>query len=59
MSELRPGESIDLGTRCNDGPTIQRDEHCTDGFAIDNHGGELYQDEIKRIAEIAGFGVVE
>jgi len=54
---LKPGEEIDLKTRCNGGPTIYRDENCDDGFAIDKHGGELYKDEIKRLAELAGFVV--
>jgi hypothetical protein len=59
MNMISPGESIDLDTRVDGGPTIHRDENCTDGYAIDNHGGELYEDEIKRLAEAAGFEVTE
>lgn len=54
---LEPGETIDLETRVGGGVTIHRDENCTDGFAIDGHGGELYADEIKRLAEAAGLVV--
>lgn len=54
---LQPGETVDLGTRSGGGVEIHRDENCTDGYAIDSHGGELYRDEIKRLAELAGFEV--
>jgi len=57
MSELQAGETHDLSTRCGGGVEIRRDEMCPDGFAIDKHGGELYRDEIKRLAELAGFDV--
>lgn len=54
---LQPGETLDTATRCGGGVEIYRDEMCTDGFAIDKHGGELSRDEIRRLAEAAGFEV--
>lgn len=56
---LQPGETLDTETRCGGGVEIRRDENCTDGFAIDGHGGELYRDEIRRLAEAAGFEVTD
>lgn len=56
---VEPGKSLELDTRVDGGPTISRDENCTDGYAISNHGGELYKDEIKQLAEAAGFEVTE
>jgi hypothetical protein len=57
MTALEPGETLELGTRVEGGPIISRDENCEDGFAIEGHGGELYRDEIRRLAESAGFEV--
>jgi len=54
MSELRQGETIDIGTRCGEGLTVHRDETVEDAFAIENHGGELGREEIRRLAELAG-----
>ena len=59
MSGIEPGEALDLDTRVSGGPTIYRDENCTDGYAISKHGGELYKDEIKQLAKAAGFEVTE
>ncbi|ERJ07457.1 hypothetical protein HLRTI_000499 [Halorhabdus tiamatea SARL4B] len=56
---LKQGETVDLGTRTGEGLTIQRDESVEDAYQIDNHGGELSRDEIKRLAELAGFEVSE
>ena len=54
---LRPGESIHLGTCCGGGPTIKRSTDDEDVFTVAEHGGELSRDEIKRLAELAGFEV--
>lgn len=56
---LAPGESIDLGTRVDGGPVIRRDESVDDAYALDGTGGELYRDEIQRLAEAAGLEVSE
>lgn len=56
-SELRPGETLDMNTRVDGGPTVYRDSVCPDCFAIDRHGGELSREEIGRLAEVAGLEV--
>lgn len=59
MTRLQQGETIDLGTRVDGGMTVTRDELTDDTFQIDDHGGELSRAEIGRLAELAGFEVVD
>lgn len=56
---LQPGEAVTLGTRVDGGPTFRRDPRVDDAMQIDGHGGELSDDEIKTLAEAAGFEVRE
>lgn len=57
MAELEQGEKIDLNTRVTGGPTIHRDRNVEDAYVVNEHGGELSRDEIKRLAELAGLEV--
>lgn len=59
MTALDAGEALDLGTRVGGGPVVKRDERCQDTFAIQGDHGELSRDEIRRLAEVAGFDVVD
>jgi len=57
MTSLVMGESLDLWTRVDGGPTITRDRNVEDTYAIADHGGELSREEIRRLAELAGLEV--
>lgn len=57
MTELQPGESLNLNKNDEGGPVFTRDEHGDGAYHIAEHGGELYRDEIRRLAEAAGFEV--
>jgi hypothetical protein len=54
---LEPGEKTELDTRVDGGPVFMRDPTVEDAVAIDGHGGELYADEIRQLAEAVGFEV--
>lgn len=57
VDELDPGESLDVGARFGGGPTFTRDSNVEDAVKIEGHGGELYRDEIKKLAEAIGLEV--
>ncbi|WP_049979347.1 hypothetical protein [Halolamina rubra] len=57
MTALGAGESVDMETRVDGGPTITRDTLVDDAYAVSGAGGELSRDEIRRLAELAGLEV--
>jgi len=59
MCPLAPGQYEDLDTRNTGGPIVRRDVYVEDAYQVNGHGGELYRDEIKKLAELAGFEVSE
>lgn len=57
--QLESGESVDLGTRVGGGPTIRRDRYVSDAYEVNGARDVLGRDEIKQLAELAGFEVSE
>jgi len=59
MRELEQGETARLDTRTDGGPRVYRDLLDADAFEVERTGGNLYRDEIKRLAELAGLEVTD
>jgi len=59
VEKLEQGKYHDMNTRVNGGPTVRRDVMVKEAYRIEKHRGELYRDEIRELAELAGFTVTD